>query len=150
MLKRALAVVLFAGLCLVLQSAVARADDPARGPIKPRILEHLDNPPAVNTVQPVPGAPPTPAVVYGHTKSIQVNVGPGGSNILGDAANEPTIAAQLLASFLKSHEQSIAKALGAGDLATARSLVNGGSNGLDRFKDAYNIGKSLIPDSVSA
>ena len=67
-----------------------------------------------------------------------------------DLANDPAIAAQLLASFLKSHEQSIAKALAAGDLGTARSLVNGGSNGLDRFTDAYNIGKSLIPDSVSA
>jgi peptidoglycan L-alanyl-D-glutamate endopeptidase CwlK len=67
-----------------------------------------------------------------------------------DLANDPAIAAQLLASFLKSREQSITKALTDGDLATARRLVNGGSNGLDRFTDAYNIGKSLIPDSVSA
>ncbi|MGB7762242.1 MAG: peptidoglycan-binding protein [Bryobacteraceae bacterium] len=65
-------------------------------------------------------------------------------------ANDPTIAAQLLASFLKSREQSIAAALATGDLATARKLVNGGSNGLDRFTDAYNIGKSLMPDSISA
>jgi peptidoglycan L-alanyl-D-glutamate endopeptidase CwlK len=67
-----------------------------------------------------------------------------------DLANDPTIAAQLLASFLKSREQGITAALATGDLTTARRLVNGGSNGLDRFTDAYNIGKSLIPDSVSA
>jgi len=67
-----------------------------------------------------------------------------------DLANDPAIAAQLLASFLKSREQGITAALATGDLTTARRLVNGGSNGLDRFEDAYNIGKSLIPDSVSA
>ena len=67
-----------------------------------------------------------------------------------DLANDPAIAAQLLASFLKSREQSIMAALAAGDLPRARQLVNGGSNGLDRFKDAYNIGKSIIPDSISA
>jgi len=67
-----------------------------------------------------------------------------------DLANDPAIAAQLLASFIKSREEHITAALAAGDLTTARRLVNGGSNGLDRFIDAYNIGKSLIPDSVSA
>ena len=67
-----------------------------------------------------------------------------------DLANDPAIAAQLLASFLKSREQGITAALATGDLTTARRLVNGGSNGLDRFTDAYNTGKSLIPDSVSA
>jgi len=67
-----------------------------------------------------------------------------------DLANHPTIAAQLLASFLKSREQAITAALATNDLTTARRLVNGGSNGLDRFTDAYNTGKSLIPDSISA
>jgi putative chitinase len=67
-----------------------------------------------------------------------------------DLANDPAIAAQLLASFLKSREEGITAALATGDLTTARRLVNGGSNGLDRFTDAYNTGKSLIPDSVSA
>jgi len=67
-----------------------------------------------------------------------------------DLANDPQIAAKLLASFLKSREQSIATALEKGDLATARRLVNGGSNGIDRFTDAYQIGSSLIPDTVSA
>jgi len=36
------------------------------------------------------------------------------------------------------------------DLKTARKLVNGGSHGLDRFTDAYEIGKRLIPEVVSA
>ena len=52
--------------------------------------------------------------------------------------------------FSQEPRQNIAAALATGDLATARRLVNGGSNGLDRFTDAYNIGKSLIPDSLSA
>jgi peptidoglycan L-alanyl-D-glutamate endopeptidase CwlK len=56
----------------------------------------------------------------------------------------------LLASFIKSREEKIQAALAAGDLAEARRLVNGGSNGIDRFTDAYTIGNSLIPASVSA
>jgi putative chitinase len=67
-----------------------------------------------------------------------------------DLANDPTTAAQLLASFIKSREVRLENALAAGDLVTARRLVNGGSNGLDRFEDAYNKGRLLIPDSVSA
>lgn len=67
-----------------------------------------------------------------------------------DLANDPAIAAQLLASFLKSREAQIKTALASSDLATARRLVNGGSNGLDRFTDAYNIGSSVIPESIAA
>jgi putative chitinase len=61
-----------------------------------------------------------------------------------DRANDPTIAARLLASFIKSKESKIRQALNAGDLKAARKLVNGGSHGLDRFTDAYNIGQGLI------
>jgi putative chitinase len=64
-----------------------------------------------------------------------------------DLANDPAIAAKLLASFLQSREVRIKDALAEGDLKTARRLVNGGSNGLDRFTDAYNIGNSLLPDA---
>ena len=67
-----------------------------------------------------------------------------------DLANEPGTASQLLASFIKSREVRLENALAAGDLALARQLVNGGSNGLDRFTDAFNRGSSIIPDSVSA
>ncbi len=59
-------------------------------------------------------------------------------------ANQPDIAAKLLASFLKSKEQPIRNALAKGDLKTARRLVNGGSHGLAEFTQAFNIGKNLI------
>ncbi|HJQ24696.1 MAG TPA: peptidoglycan-binding protein [Blastocatellia bacterium] len=61
-----------------------------------------------------------------------------------ELANDPTIAARLLASFIKSKERQIREALANNDLKTARRLVNGGSHGLDRFTDAYNIGVGII------
>jgi peptidoglycan L-alanyl-D-glutamate endopeptidase CwlK len=62
-----------------------------------------------------------------------------------ELANDPEIAARLLASFLKSREKQILAALAKNDLAAARKLVNGGSNGLARFTDAYQRGYALIP-----
>ncbi len=59
-------------------------------------------------------------------------------------ANDPAIASQLLARFLADRESAIRQALANNDLATARKLVNGGSNGLDRFTSAFNIGSGLI------
>lgn len=59
-------------------------------------------------------------------------------------ANQPDIAAKLLASFLKSKEAKIRVALQKNDLRTARKLVNGGSHGLDVFTQAFNIGKTVI------
>jgi putative chitinase len=67
-----------------------------------------------------------------------------------DLANDPPVAAKLLASFLKSKEVAIKHALLDDDLRTARRLVNGGSHGLDRFTDAYRIGEGLIADTVVA
>jgi putative chitinase len=61
-----------------------------------------------------------------------------------DKANDPQIAAKLLAAFVASKETAIATALTTGDLATARRLVNGGSHGLDRFTSAYQIGLGLL------
>src|SRR5579883_2597481 len=61
-----------------------------------------------------------------------------------DQANEPATAAKLLASFLKAKEPRIRFALGVGDLAAARRLVNGGSHGLDAFSDAYRTGEQII------
>jgi peptidoglycan L-alanyl-D-glutamate endopeptidase CwlK len=61
-----------------------------------------------------------------------------------DLANQPDIAAKLLASFIKNKEQKIRNALSAGDLKTARRLVNGGSHGLAEFTQAFNTGKTLI------
>jgi putative chitinase len=65
-----------------------------------------------------------------------------------ELANDPEIAARLLASFLKSREGPIRKALLKGDLASARRLVNGGSAGLVRFADAYLRGQSIVPDAL--
>jgi peptidoglycan L-alanyl-D-glutamate endopeptidase CwlK len=61
-----------------------------------------------------------------------------------DLANDSGIAAQLLASFLKTHEQKIRDALTANNLPAARRLVNGGTNGLEAFTAAYNTGLALL------
>ncbi len=63
-----------------------------------------------------------------------------------DLANDPEIAARLLAGFLKAHEERIRAALSEGDLREARRLVNGGSHGLDEFTAAYNTGLELLPE----
>ncbi len=62
-----------------------------------------------------------------------------------ELANDPQVAAKLLARFLADREDRIREALAVNDLATARRSVNGGSNGLDRFTDAFNRGMQLIP-----
>jgi putative chitinase len=59
-------------------------------------------------------------------------------------AADPAIAAELLARFLSHKEAAIRRALAANDLAAARRLVNGGSNGLDRFTSAFHIGARLL------
>jgi len=59
-------------------------------------------------------------------------------------ACEPAIAAELLARFLAHKEARIRRAIAANDLAAARRLVNGGTNGLDRFTSAFNIGATLL------
>jgi putative chitinase len=61
-----------------------------------------------------------------------------------DLANDPTIAGKLLARFLKDKERPIKEALVMQDLRLARRLVNGGSHGLDRFEEAFELGDSLI------
>jgi peptidoglycan L-alanyl-D-glutamate endopeptidase CwlK len=62
-----------------------------------------------------------------------------------DLANDRGIASRLLASFLKGKEERIRESLAAGDLATARKLVNGGTHGLGAFIDAFRTGDLLIP-----
>ncbi len=61
-----------------------------------------------------------------------------------DQANDPSVAAYLLAAFLDAAELPIKQALLDGRLATARSLVNGGTNGLARFTDAYLTGAKAL------
>jgi len=74
-----------------------------------------------------------------------------GIDLVGDPtrANEPDIAAKLLAAFIASKHMAIKTALLHDDLATARRLVNGGSHGLDRFTDAYRTGLRLLSPPIS-
>lgn len=71
-------------------------------------------------------------------------------NILLDPplANDSKAAGLILAQFLANKEDTIRAALAVGDLKGARKLVNGGSHGLDRFRDAYNRGLELIPEGI--
>lgn len=61
-----------------------------------------------------------------------------------ELANDPTIAARLLASFLKAKERAIKVALLNRNFKEARRLVNGGSHGLAKFKETFLIGERLI------
>jgi hypothetical protein len=62
-----------------------------------------------------------------------------------DLACDPAIAGKILAQFLKSGEGKIRAAIAKNDLKTARKLVNGGTNGFDRFRSAYEIGVNVLP-----
>lgn len=59
-------------------------------------------------------------------------------------ANDPRVAAELLACFLKNSESKIRACLASHDLAGARKVVNGGSHGLAEFSAAFNIGNGLF------
>lgn len=61
-----------------------------------------------------------------------------------ERANEPAIAADILAAFLKVKERRIREAIVRGDLRAARRLVNGGSHGLERFRRAFRTGETVI------
>jgi peptidoglycan hydrolase-like protein with peptidoglycan-binding domain len=61
-----------------------------------------------------------------------------------ELANDPMIAARLLACFLKSKESAIRHALAKGDFASARKAVNGGSHGLAQFTLAFQAGADMI------
>ena len=62
-----------------------------------------------------------------------------------DLGCDGATAGLILAQYLKNNESKIRAALAAGDLKTARKLVNGGSLGLDDFTDAYNTGVKTLP-----
>ena len=64
-----------------------------------------------------------------------------------ELANDPVIAAALLAHFLKSKENLIRKALEEGDLKSARRGVNGGIHGFEeRFEPTMKAGIKLVLD----
>ncbi|MEM7021227.1 MAG: peptidoglycan-binding protein, partial [Pseudomonadota bacterium] len=61
-----------------------------------------------------------------------------------DRANDPEIAAGVLAAFLADKRTAAKYAIFGNDLAFARKLVNGGSHGLERFQVAFEKGASLL------
>jgi peptidoglycan L-alanyl-D-glutamate endopeptidase CwlK len=63
-----------------------------------------------------------------------------------ERANEPEVAAALLALLLKERELQIKMALFDGDLRHARRLVNGGTHGLESFAEGWRIGSLLTED----
>lgn len=66
-----------------------------------------------------------------------------------DLALQDDVSAQILALYIKTHLPRLESALNRGDLAAARKVVNGGTNGLKPFSEAYNRGftatTNLIP-----
>lgn len=60
-----------------------------------------------------------------------------------ELANEPDIAAQLLACFLKRAESRIRQALDTKNYRQARRLVNGGTHGLAAFQEAFKTGMAF-------
>lgn len=62
-----------------------------------------------------------------------------------ELANAPEIAASLLAAFLASRASALRDALAADDLRRARKLVNGGSHGLERFRDVFARAAEALP-----
>jgi putative chitinase len=70
-----------------------------------------------------------------------------GVDLIGnpESASDHMIAAKVLVAFLTQKKNQIETALARKDMAAARRLVNGGSNGLDRFTDAFQRADSLFP-----
>lgn len=61
-----------------------------------------------------------------------------------ELANDPVVAARILAAFLKDRELKIKRALLERNLAQARRYVNGGTHGLDVFAAAYDTGSTML------
>ena len=59
-------------------------------------------------------------------------------------ANDPDIAAAILAQYLKNQEANVRIALEWGNLSLARRTVNGGTNGLTDFTAAFNAGRQFL------
>jgi len=60
-------------------------------------------------------------------------------------ANDPRVAADLLAAFLKDKQRRVKYAVLGHDLAMARRLVNGGSHGLAQFEETFIRGEEILP-----
>ena len=67
-----------------------------------------------------------------------------------DLANAPEVAALLLVTFLAEQAEALRSALAAGRFTQARKLVNGGSHGLDRFRDVFRLADTVWPPATAA
>ena len=67
-----------------------------------------------------------------------------------DLANAPEVAALLLAVILADRAETFRSALEAGRFAQARKLVNGGTHGLDRFKEVFRLADAVWPQAPVA
>lgn len=74
-----------------IQGQEAPEEEGRQGQELARRPEVPDDPPG-EPARPSPGAPPAARIRYGRFVSVQVNVDQNGSNVWGDAANEPSIA----------------------------------------------------------
>ena len=61
-----------------------------------------------------------------------------------ELANDKDIASKILALYLKNNEKSLKQAVLDNNIKYARKIINGGTYGIDRFRDAYRIGKILL------
>jgi predicted chitinase len=61
-----------------------------------------------------------------------------------DLALDPGVSARILAKYIKREYKCIAGALEKQDYLKARKAVNGGSNGMDHFCEAYFKGVKLV------
>lgn len=64
-------------------------------------------------------------------------------------ANLPEVAGTILARHLKEHEEAVARALHARDLASARRVLGGDATGLDAFARTYFFAEQLAAAVVS-
>jgi len=64
-----------------------------------------------------------------------------------ELANEPRIAANVVAAYIQRNRHAITCALQSNNLHLVRKLVNGGANGLQEFLRAYKCGLALITAS---
>lgn len=64
-------------------------------------------------------------------------------------AHESLTSARILAAFLKTKENRIRPALGNNNLADARRVINGGTNGLNDFITAYRMALEILPKQLS-
>lgn len=67
-----------------------------------------------------------------------------------DLANAPEVAAVLLAEFLSEQADRVRAAFERADWAAARRAVNGGTHGLDRFKDVVELAAQVWPAAAKA